>query len=109
MQNVDEKPFYVFNYEAEGFGNNAMNPPAAPADANDHYINTSVIPNDTKPNYNEHYSNITNAPSKSSDTHQIFADFVADQLRNTTTDKQKRLKLLIQKAIISIEESPEKP
>lgn len=41
------------------------------------------------------------------DSHQIFADYIADQLRNMTEAKQRRLKLLIQKAIIAVEEEPE--
>lgn len=41
------------------------------------------------------------------DSFQIFADYVADQMRNMTETKQKRLKLMIQKAIIELEEEPD--
>lgn len=41
------------------------------------------------------------------DSLQIFGDYIADQLRNMTEVKQKRLRLLIQKAIVAVEEEPE--
>lgn len=43
------------------------------------------------------------------DSHQIFGDYVADQLRYMTEPKQKKLKLLIQKAIIAVEEQSPTP
>lgn len=49
-------------------------------------------------------SNAMNILGSPTDSHQIFGDYVADQMRNMTVDKQKRLKLLIQKAIIQVEE-----
>lgn len=41
------------------------------------------------------------------DSYQIFGDYIADQLRTMAEKKQKRLKLLIQKAVILVEEEPE--
>ena len=40
------------------------------------------------------------------DSHQIFGDYIADQLRNMTEAKQKRFKLMIQKAIVVVAEEP---
>lgn len=41
------------------------------------------------------------------DSFQIFGDFVADQMRGMNENKRKRLKLIIQKAIIELEEEPD--
>lgn len=52
-------------------------------------------------------SNATKILGTPADSHQIFADYVADQMRNMVEGKQKRLKLMIQKAIIEVEEEPD--
>lgn len=45
--------------------------------------------------------------SEPSDSCQIFGDYVADQMRSMIEKKRKKLKLIIQKAIIELEEQDE--